>query len=673
MADSTFHTQPKRWAILIGINYYMRDSCLQGCVRDVEGLEKFLQSCSTPPDITLLRSKSPYDPSPPPDDMSSRMSPAGQRADWPTRQNIEDALSRVTENAAPGDYVYIHYSGHGTRQRKSVDTKDASQHLALVVLDDAGQGDCYLYGEQFRQRIDRMVAKGLVVTIVLDCCFSGSVIRGHDIVGTGIRTVEYDPAVAAATASTTPTDVPIVSAPPTRDSIVIGDWLIDPQGYTILSACGPYEEARELQLPDTGGRNGALSYFLLEALQGMRARSMVLPHEDLYEDLRIQFRQYWPAQTPMRYGNRRLSFFSQLSPTMGGSFFRGYFDEKHGCLRLDAGEAHGICRGDEFELYPLDSLALSTGYTSCLAMGRVQTVRHLTSDMDIGASSQEDWWEEGYKAKLITSLSPRKISIRLLDKAHTQFSATRSVAGYRYLKLCDSTQDAEVASFNVRVGEDDKYEILDTSLQKMASLPTVPLVRHDELMRILQQLAQFRYMERLENRNSGALNQTSVRVHASVVDAVASGDVLDGRGVYRVKHNGQWRLSITNMSQKVVYIALFDMTPAWAIVNMLSEGGGNAFLVLVPGETTGDLAMEMSIPNHLLHQGHCEDTIKLVATSRPTAFPSMILTEIASNDQSFRGTAEDTMSSFLSNLTESYRGSDEEDWTTCNFIVRTEK
>src|SRR5438477_8484 len=76
----------------------------------------------------------------------------------------------------------------------------------------------------------------------------------------------------------------------------------------ILTACGPHEVARELRFEDEG-RRGALSYFLLSTLSNLGNNSG--NQHDIYRYLCARFRESWPKQNPMLFGNRDLYFFAQ--------------------------------------------------------------------------------------------------------------------------------------------------------------------------------------------------------------------------------------------------------------------------------------------------------------------------------------------------------------------------
>lgn len=101
-------------------------------------------------------------------------------------------------------------------------------------------------------------------------------------------------------------------------------------------------------------------------------------------------------------------------------------------------------------------------------------VQCLTSDLvGIGATSAEQI-QTGWKARPVTSLSPRKISIRLMGKA-CQIQDIEAVQQQRFLRLCTDDAGAEACIFHVALNENKQYEILDGSLEKIISLPTIPL------------------------------------------------------------------------------------------------------------------------------------------------------------------------------------------------------
>jgi hypothetical protein len=167
------------FAVLIGINFYS-DKPLRGCVRDVDMIQQYLQSTHsiTQTHITKLTASTPAD--------TDALQPPEEPSSWPTFENVTACFSRITSMSLAGDHVYIHYSGHGTRT--------SNGELALALLDEAEVGKVrYLSGLKLAEIINRMVEHGLKITLVLDCCFSGSLVRHED--QNNVRYIDYDPGI----------------------------------------------------------------------------------------------------------------------------------------------------------------------------------------------------------------------------------------------------------------------------------------------------------------------------------------------------------------------------------------------------------------------------------------------------------------------------------------------
>lgn len=122
---------------------------------------------------------------------------------------------------------------------------------------------------------------------MLGCCFSGSFSRhGEQDSGT-TRTTPYKPAIGAAY----PLNIDLVArlqaqSGTLRDATEVITSVLDPDGYTMLAACGQDEFAKELIV---GGntRSGALSHFRLQALKAQRGMNVSI--RALHNHLRLKF------------------------------------------------------------------------------------------------------------------------------------------------------------------------------------------------------------------------------------------------------------------------------------------------------------------------------------------------------------------------------------------------
>ncbi|KAB8268076.1 caspase domain-containing protein [Aspergillus minisclerotigenes] len=325
------------YAILIGINAY-QEKPLQGSVRDVQRIQKHLEKISTSIEIQMLTATRSQDP--------EARTPIEPQHLWPTHQNVLSALTGVASSAKPGDIVYIHYSGHGTRMGAYHSYSNWSTgDLALVLLDERNKGrEKYLHGAVLAYHLKQMVDKGLAVTLVLDCCFSATVYRRDD---SRTRYLPYKPDPLSATTTLTETlpEKKTVSSE-YRDACMLPNWLIDPDGYAILAARGPHEMAKEID-PGTGRMQGALSYFLLSFLE---ISGLGACHDVIHKYLGSKFREIRVhEQSPVLYGNRNQAFFHQSKFEDFGPIIP-IIMSRDVSLLLSAGDAHGVRMGDCFGL-----------------------------------------------------------------------------------------------------------------------------------------------------------------------------------------------------------------------------------------------------------------------------------------------------------------------------------
>ncbi|RTE82242.1 hypothetical protein BHE90_003248 [Fusarium euwallaceae] len=253
------------YALLIGIACYPRNQHLKGSVNDVRELEKLLRKHRQNIDIkTLTATPTSIGP----------CDPAEDETVLPTYDNVLSSLNNIISRASSGDFVYVHFSGHGTTvaPESNGDRKpDASTgDLALVLFDRGPDGARYLHGQELSISLKRAVDKGLKLILVLDCCFSGSVVRNDDSVRSLPYDVEVDRRYPPFQWTNTFKGDDAALYPTKRGASMRANWVINPSGYTVFAACGPSEEAKELS--SEAGHHGALSYFLLRAFGGIGRR-----------------------------------------------------------------------------------------------------------------------------------------------------------------------------------------------------------------------------------------------------------------------------------------------------------------------------------------------------------------------------------------------------------------
>lgn len=94
------------------------------------------------------------------------LTPTKDPESWPTCRNVTLAVEKITCEAKRGDFVYIHYSGHGTRIRASIPfafSNTSTGDLALVLLGgERGERVNCLKGRTLAGLLNTMVNNGLL-------------------------------------------------------------------------------------------------------------------------------------------------------------------------------------------------------------------------------------------------------------------------------------------------------------------------------------------------------------------------------------------------------------------------------------------------------------------------------------------------------------------------------
>ncbi|KAI4323297.1 hypothetical protein L6164_022915 [Bauhinia variegata] len=142
-------------AVLIGCNYPGTKAELRGCINDVWRMYNCLiqRYGFSEDDITVLIDT---------DDSYEQ----------PTGKNIRSALATLVLSAEPGDVIFVHYSGHGTRLPAETGEDDDTGYDECIVPCDMN----LITDDDFKELVDR-VPRGVRLTIVSDSCHSGGLIE----------------------------------------------------------------------------------------------------------------------------------------------------------------------------------------------------------------------------------------------------------------------------------------------------------------------------------------------------------------------------------------------------------------------------------------------------------------------------------------------------------------
>ncbi|KAK4198568.1 hypothetical protein QBC40DRAFT_283556 [Triangularia verruculosa] len=661
-SDSTVRTHH---AILIGVgshNEKSNETKVQGALADIKDIRAILEPH---PQIKVT---------------TFGIGPDNERIGRePTVQNIRNFLiEEVAPTGSEGHIsdVYIHFSGHGSREPENKLRNDP----LVLVLTDNNLGTSFL-----AKQVAKLNEQKINVTVVLDCCFSASSRRDDE--ESNVRFMEYESRYECDEEDTLDNEdaLRVITEDGTRgvtlESLVNHPILHKyPDRYAIFTACDANEIAEEIELKGKG-RRGVLSYFFARALADLSERGGRSTYESLHQHLRSLVRRAYPDQTPMLYGKLKESFFPELNSRDSLPIVTVHVDK--GVITLEAGAAHGVCVGDEYEAAPFYAAENRAAmFVEQCSRFRVVEVRNLTSTLSSADQSgscsvfSTDTATCTWKARPVSSLSEKKTAIRLGPCLSEDERLTLREEGkrYPYLQLLDpDEQRSSIGAFSVAIDtlpNGDSYAIFSSVTGiKVPRIPT--FLRGDcdvlqRVARVLGHLAKFRFFEEMEHEGLDEAFEGTFEI--------TTAHTQDHAGSYTVQSGQVWQVTCANYSDAApLYIAIFNFDFWWEISPLSFARGDGELLVLHGqrpkhvGESSKVVRLRMRLDEE--DGDEREDVIKLFITNKPTSFQAMTLPSLAETE-SGRGDESALSSTPSGSLSVMNRG---EKWAVRTFRIRTRK
>ncbi|CAN5241373.1 hypothetical protein BH09BAC5_BH09BAC5_06540 [soil metagenome] len=93
-----------------------------------------------------------------------------------SHDGIIEGINKLIANAQAGDVVFIFYAGHGSQVKNSKSYDGTGQDQTIVPAD---QWD--IRNKELSKLFNQLVDKGVTLTLIFDCCHSGSIARGNSL------------------------------------------------------------------------------------------------------------------------------------------------------------------------------------------------------------------------------------------------------------------------------------------------------------------------------------------------------------------------------------------------------------------------------------------------------------------------------------------------------------
>jgi len=338
-------------ALLIGINRYpnIPNASLQGCVSDMELMRSLLvDRFGFPAERTRTL-----------------------RDEEATQQAIRGALAGMAAAVGQDDVVVLFYAGHGSRM---ADPRQPGRMIESIVPCDSGRGETPnldIIDEEIDRWVQAVNGKTPFVTLIFDCCHSGSVTRDP-----------FGEATREAPADLRPPDSifgggPLPEAFAASRDVDGGDkagWLPERRRAVVVAACRADELASEHKA-FTGQavvRHGALTFFLGQTLAQAPAGAT---WRDVFEQAAPRVTAKYGRQHPQIEGrmDERLFGTEEIRPAS----YLPVLAVGDGTVELGGGAAHGVRPGSRWTVRPPGARHGDEGDE--VASVEVETVRAATA------------------------------------------------------------------------------------------------------------------------------------------------------------------------------------------------------------------------------------------------------------------------------------------------------
>ena len=605
------------YALLVGINKYASPDIrpLNGCTNDVDLMaELLIERFGLPPEnLRVLK-----------DSQATYAAIGGE-----FRKHLIDQAHAASERGAKDTAFLFHYSGHGS-QAPDHTSSEPDGLDETIVSHDSRTGDIEdIKDWELATWLEELTTHCPNVTVIMDCCHSGSMTRSADAENDVTRRCPAD------------------TRPQKRrrpENLMTGRGIAGASGwrhggnYALFAGCRDGEESKEHTgwFGRTLGKHGAMSYFLINQL-GEMAPDHTLTYRELHRAVHQQVNTAYPAQNPCCEGDIDREVFGGLRPVSDD--FIDVIAAGEGTVTIGAGTVHGITKDSVLLTYPPGSRTRRDA-SEPLASLLVVSVGPTRSECRI----IEDEVEVPVKARAIVDQpAPAERRFRIgLDIA----SAPVRQALQQRLKQPDLGQLAKVldnqtddADFVIKATERTALICGADGAGLVAPLSLEPI---DTLAATLIHLMRYKNVERLSAPLSMA---DAARIDLKLKQL----DIVDGQPAARsfdIDQNSELVvtsgeplvIAISNPSPIDLFFTVLNLTSDWAIDLVHPPQGAREILPAGKSFALGLSAdPEEQLPPYLPDTVADEayEIIKVIASSESTDFERLCQGNLSLSETSF--------------------------------------
>jgi hypothetical protein len=285
----------------------------------------------------------------------------------PTRANIMSALKQVSNKAKKGDYIYLHFAGHGS-QAPVLEGGDSEELDGLdeIFLPKDAKGWDYNLGEVVNALKDDEIAtaiasmrnNGAFVWAVFDSCHSGTMTRG---MVTMRKTSPADLGIPQELMEKAQSNVSLRGDEKPKSPLGSNDGK---GGYVAFFAAQTNQTTPEMRLPrgkPNRQNHGLFTYYLAQTLMSAPEG---ISYRQAAEQILQEYNMYtWRQTTPLFEGDLNASMLGQTAVNDVKQWKVSINDDE---IRVEGGDFNQVTRGS--------ILAVVASPTSTDALGYIEVV-----------------------------------------------------------------------------------------------------------------------------------------------------------------------------------------------------------------------------------------------------------------------------------------------------------
>lgn len=637
-------------ALLIGVNTYPHFECrrqLGGCVNDVQIMKDALtRRFGFQEDrIRVLTNMEA------------------------TREAILAAFEDLVGQAGENENVVVHFSGHGSQIPDGPENDEPDGYDETLVPCDSGRApypNRDITDDEIHEWLKRLMCRTRYVTLIIDCCNSGTILREGKARGLP-REERLTDGWAA------PSHAKIAY----RDALSgTKSFLREGEQCVLFAACRSNEFANEILFGDPPTvPHGTLTYHLVQELLSTEFKGAT--YTEIFERLRPKLTGRCESQHPQLEGERNRQVFGR--ETIEPMPFVSVLSRRGDQVTLEAGAVSGMSPGSLWRVYApgtreLNDSAVLLGSVRILSVGASTSDAKVEEESQAGSVIPGARAVEGFARLAVDLLAPPEhpkteaMAVALGRSKLLSRSYPGSPSQVRVLLLSPGAPDSDLTRQAGALTEDVWVVVDDRNCLMGAPVSTRKLEGAKIVVALLESMARLRAVAAVSNPDSPLAKLVDFNLYR-LNGHEGAPPIKNDNGEMVFYEGDRLMLEMYNRSPRPLYVYVLDigLTGRVAIVYPL-PGSGELLesdqRIQVGTRSSEDLTLSLPpgfarLPE--VFQGAARETLKLIVSTSPAEFRLLLQSGQRYRGRGPAGSLEDALAaSFGSGAP--FRS--EEDWAT---------